>query len=132
MTKDFIYKQLAKDFGCPCDFSPHDEIMLDSGLCMDDCGQIQDWECWKRYFEVMGKDQEDEGWINCSDRLPSERGEYLAVVKLLDDMKCVRILYFGKPLMADVDGPCFYASDSEWGDVVWGDDVVAWMPVPEI
>ena len=51
---DFIYEQLAKDFDIPCNFSPIDEVMFDSGRCEQDCREIKpDSECWKRYFEVM-------------------------------------------------------------------------------
>lgn len=48
-----IYDELAELFGCPCNFSPPDEIMLESGRCENDCGTgISEAECWKRYFET--------------------------------------------------------------------------------
>ena len=50
-TKD-ICKELAEMFGCPCNFSPMDEIMWESGRCEDDCGEISEAECWRRYFTV--------------------------------------------------------------------------------
>ena len=56
---DFIYEQLAKDFDIPCNFSPIDEVMFDSGRCEHDCREIKpDSECWKRYFEVMQRRSE--------------------------------------------------------------------------
>ena len=48
-----IYEKLADLFGMPCNYSPCDEIMLESGRCKDDCGDIPDAECWRRYFEVV-------------------------------------------------------------------------------
>lgn len=55
MNVDFIYKELAELFGIPCNFSPMDEIMLESERCEDDCRKIPDSECWKRYFEERWK-----------------------------------------------------------------------------
>lgn len=52
MTVDFICKELAEMFSIPCNFSPQDEIMLESGKCENDCGKISDEECWKRYFQI--------------------------------------------------------------------------------
>ena len=48
-----IYEKLADLFGIPCNYSPCDEIMLESGGCRDDCGDISEAECWRRYFEVV-------------------------------------------------------------------------------
>jgi len=55
MTVDFICEVLAEMFDTPCNFSPCDEIMLDSGICERDCGDISEEECWKRYFELRWK-----------------------------------------------------------------------------
>ena len=48
-----IYEKLADLFGIPCNYSPCDEIMLESERCMEDCGNIPDAECWRRYFEIV-------------------------------------------------------------------------------
>lgn len=48
-----IYEKLADLFCIPCNYSPCDEIMLESGRCREDCGNISVAECWKRYFEVV-------------------------------------------------------------------------------
>ena len=48
-----IYEKLADLFDIPCNYSPCDEIMLESERCREDCGNISDAECWKRYFEVV-------------------------------------------------------------------------------
>lgn len=48
-----IYEKLADLFDIPCNYSPCDEIMLESERCIEDCGIISDAECWKRYFEVV-------------------------------------------------------------------------------
>lgn len=54
-----IYTELAKLFGCPCNFSPPDEVMLESGRCEDDCGTgISEVECWSRYFQTKFMKQE--------------------------------------------------------------------------
>lgn len=53
MNTEFIYKQLARDFGIPCDYGSIDEIMFENGQCKKDCGKIEPHECWKMYFEVM-------------------------------------------------------------------------------
>lgn len=53
MEIDDICVELASLFGCPCNFSPPDEIMLESEYCEDCCGTLQDVECWKRYFHVI-------------------------------------------------------------------------------
>lgn len=69
-------------------------------------------------------------WIPCSERLPSDSGEYLVTVGTHDAF--VDVLYYGKPLMPNrkVKGKCFYKADDEWGDIV-DDDVIAWMPLPK-
>lgn len=54
MEIDDICEELASLFGFPCNFSPPDEIMLDSGYCEDYCGTIDnEAECWKRFFHVI-------------------------------------------------------------------------------
>ena len=50
-----IYTELAELFGSPCNFSPMDEFMLESGKCQNCCGDIPESECWKRYFEMKLK-----------------------------------------------------------------------------
>lgn len=48
-----IYEKLEDLFDIPCNFSPCDEIMLESERCRKDCGNISGAECWRRYFEVV-------------------------------------------------------------------------------
>lgn len=48
-----IYEKLADLFDTPCNYSPCDEIMFESERCREDCGNIPDAECWRRYFEVV-------------------------------------------------------------------------------
>ena len=71
-------------------------------------------------------------WIPTSERLPSERGEYLVTVDF-DGDTYVECFHYGKPMMAnrEVKGECFYDSDDEWGDVVYDKEVIAWMPLPK-
>ena len=71
-------------------------------------------------------------WIPCSERLPSEDGEYITTLPLMREDRFVSILRYGKPLMPnrEVKGKCFYDSDDEWGDIPY-DDVIAWMPLPQ-
>lgn len=71
-------------------------------------------------------------WIPCSERLPSEQGEYLVTVTYEGDTY-VECLHYGKPTMAnrEVKGECFYDSDEEWGDIVYDTEAIAWMPLPK-
>ena len=71
-------------------------------------------------------------WIPCSERLPSEQGEYLVTVTYEGDTY-VECLHYGKPTMAnrEVKGECFYDSDDEWGDIVYDTEAIAWMPLPK-
>ena len=73
-----------------------------------------------------------QGWIPCSERLPNEDGRYLVVYPLISWRNWISIKWFGKPNMPNrpIKGKCFYASDSEYGDVIW-DNVIAWMPLPD-
>lgn len=57
MEIDDICDELASLFGCPCNFTPPDEIMLDSEYCEDCCGTLQDVECWERYFYVIRRNK---------------------------------------------------------------------------
>ena len=71
-------------------------------------------------------------WIPCSERMPSEQGEYLVAVTYEGDTY-VECLHYGKPTMAnrEVKGECFYDSDDEWGDIVYDTEAIAWMPLPK-
>lgn len=74
-----------------------------------------------------------QGWISCSERLPSEDGRYLVTYPLLRwQNNWINLMHYGKPSMpnCEVKGKCFYVSDDEWGDVVY-DNIIAWMPLPE-
>ena len=72
----FICDELAELFGSPCNFSPINERMLESKRCADDCGDVDDFECWHRYFITrynyfvnrLGKAQEQEATDETSDR----------------------------------------------------------------
>lgn len=55
-----IYEKLADLLGIPCNYSPCDEIMLESERCWEDCGDISDAECWRRYFEVVCDGEREE------------------------------------------------------------------------
>ena len=72
-------------------------------------------------FKVMNN------WIFCKDKLPDKHGSYLVVYPLLNHEKCIDVLHYGYPLFAERPKPCFYAFDS-----VEYDDVIAWMPLPEL
>ena len=60
-----------------------------------------------------------EGWIPCSERLPSDSGNYLITVADL------RLGHNGEHTVTMAD---FYAKAKKWNSVV---DVYAWMPLPE-
>jgi hypothetical protein len=61
------------------------------------------------------------GWIPCSERLPSESGDYLCTIPLDADETYTEVLTFHKGR--------FYEDDDEWG-ATYHDDVLAWMPLP--
>ena len=71
-------------------------------------------------------------WIPCSERLPSEDGKYLVFYEGTIIGPNIDIMWYGEPLMPNVDvsGKHFYRSDGEWGDIIY-DEVIAWMPLPE-
>ena len=87
-------------------------------------------ECMDELMEMVA--DRPQGWIPCSERLPSEQGEYLVTVTYEGDTY-VECLHYGKPTMAnrEVKGECFYDSDDEWGDVVYDTEAIAWMPLPK-
>jgi len=60
-------------------------------------------------------------WIPCSERLPSESGDYLCTIPLDVDETYTEVLTFHKGR--------FYEDDDEWG-ATYHDDVLAWMPLP--
>lgn len=64
----------------------------------------------------------DAKWIPCSERLPSESGDYLCTIPLDADETYTEVLTFHKGR--------FYEDDDEWG-ATYHDDVFAWMPLPK-
>lgn len=62
-----------------------------------------------------------QGWIPCSERLPSESGDYLCTIPLDEVDTYTEVLTFHKGN--------FYEVDDEWGTIYY-DDVIAWMPLP--
>ena len=60
-----------------------------------------------------------QGWIPCSERLPSDGGNYLITVADL------RLGHIGEHTVTMAD---FYAKEKKWNSAV---DVYAWMPLPE-
>lgn len=75
------------------------------------------------YFEDALKALPSAGaeWIPCSERLPSESGDYLCTIPLDADETYTEVLTFHKGR--------FYEDDDEWG-ATYHDDVLAWMPLP--
>lgn len=64
----------------------------------------------------------DAEWIPCSERLPSESGDYLCTIPLDAEETYTEVLMFHKGR--------FYEEDAEWG-ATYHDDVLAWMPLPK-
>ncbi len=70
-------------------------------------------------------------WIPVTERLPQMAGKYLVWIPSITGRGYIDILYYGEPdFMHERSERCFYAADSEWGDVPY-DDVIAWMELPE-
>lgn len=61
-------------------------------------------------------------WIPCSERMPSESGDYLATIPLDADETYTEVLMYHNGR--------FYEDDDEWG-ATYHDDVIAWMPLPK-
>ena len=87
----------------------------------DGIGEDIGEEC-EEVIEAIPSADRPQGWIPCSERLPSEQGQYLVTFPLCNREPWVYILSFNKGK--------FYETDDEWGDVGY-DDVTAWMPLPE-
>lgn len=82
-------------------------------------------------YEIVPSIEAVQGWIPCSEKLPSEDDRYLVTYPLMNERNWISIKWFGKPNMPNrpIKEKCFYESHSEYGDVIW-DNVVAWMPLP--
>jgi hypothetical protein len=81
-----------------------------------------DIEAFEKIIEAIPTADRPQEWIPCSERLPSEQGQYLVTFPLCNGEPWVYILSFNKGK--------FYETDDEWGDVEY-DDVTAWMPLPK-
>jgi len=77
------------------------------------------------FLEICNREELEQNWIPCSERLPEENGQYLITIKY----KHVNDSY------EDV-----YAEHGEWLDGKWDmfcfghcgevEDIIAWMPLP--
>ena len=90
----------------------------------------------RRQVLMQGKDIHSEGEIMNDWRTdkPKKEGEYLTTITgLTGGEYYIKILYFGKPVYSieEVKGRHWYYSDSEYGDVIYDEDVVAWRELPE-
>ena len=102
-TKESEYGEVYADIQSVDMFLEHNKIL---------CG----------FINAIPSADRPQGWIPCSERLPSEQGQYLVTFPLCNGEPWVYILSFNKGK--------FYETDDEWGDVEY-DDVTAWMPLPE-
>ena len=75
-----------------------------------------------RTYPIVPSADAVQGWIPCSERLPSESGDYLCTIPLDADETYTEVLMFHKGR--------FYEDDAEWG-ATFHDDVLAWMPLPK-
>lgn len=80
----------------------------------------------------MAKGSEAYNWIPTAKRLPDKDGQYLVFYKGTIIGSRIEIMWYGEPLMPNVDvsGKHFYRSDADWGDIIY-DEIIAWMPLPE-
>lgn len=64
---------------------------------------------------------------------PTKQGQYIVTLDAWGH-KYLDIMYYREPLLPnrEVNGACWYKPSSEWGDVVYDDNVIiAWMPLLE-
>ena len=124
------------DNGCSswdCEYKPNDLISRADAIeaVCDGCVWYktascevgkEEWECSEvNKIRHLPSADAVQGWIPCSDRLPSESGDYLCTIPLDADETYTEVLMFHK---------CrFYEDDDEWG-ATFHDDVLAWMPLP--
>lgn len=57
--KNIEYMWIANAFGCPCDYPYIDNIMENCEQCKDCSVDIENWECWKRYFDYERQRMEE-------------------------------------------------------------------------
>lgn len=100
------------------DLIKREDALKELRLDFKDVIYIDKTECARRIKAIPSADR----WIPCSERLPSEQGQYLVTFPLCNGDPWVYVLSFCKGK--------FYETDDEWGDVEY-DDVTAWMPLPE-
>ena len=62
---DFIIKWLAEAFENPCNYGFNQQDIAEfmgencPEWCDENCGKVSDFECWKKYFEIL-KSKESE------------------------------------------------------------------------
>lgn len=89
--------------------------------------------CEKVKFALESEPILNDGWIPVTKGLPKEGDEYpyLVTWNYWDELS-IELAYFGKMSPRKKGKPCFYTSDSEYGDVPMPENsVTAWMPSPK-
>ena len=103
------------------------EELLDFSLDIDeedgtylDIDSHINWQTWQASRQAI----KDDGWIKCSERLPSEADHYLVALSDPEDVGWV----------TDKAWTAFYNKGGEWDcceAVEDGQPVTHWMPLPE-
>lgn len=54
VDRDFVFNELGKIFGVPCDCKQLDDYMNEhcSAWCRRFCGKVDASRCWREYFSV--------------------------------------------------------------------------------
>lgn len=74
---------------------------------------------------MRSKCEVDAKWIPCSERLPSENGQYICTLPFGDNDDNEVYVW-----ALSFHNGRFYDDDDEWG-MTFYDDVIAWMPLPK-
>lgn len=83
--------------------------------------------------ECFVREETEQQWIPCSERLPDKEGEYLVTFHDEWNRNLVRALWYGTPFDLDDRTMWTFYCEHEYGFEAFKAEkpIVAWMPLPE-
>ena len=100
------------------------------------CSKCSDYDCKRRNREWFGAEDDNNGWIPCSERMPEKYGDYLVAWKPLhmsaeDIAKKVgrEIPHFYEIVEYDPDDEALWIGSIEQAQREY--EIIAWRPLPE-